>query len=354
MSAAATAASGAVGAGSAGAAKVRILATAELTAAGVERLGRYGEVSYQPRTVTKRMLAGAKLIEVVAGFHVFITEADQIKGQAVFDKLPDLKLIGACRGAPVNVDLDQASARGIPVLNTPGRNAISVAELAVAFMISLARHIPQTVAILKSPEGGVMRIAKAFVGHVGMELSGKTVGLVGLGAVGGEVAKRVKAFGCRVVAFDPYVSPARVTELGVDMASLDRLMAEADFVSLHAAVTPETTGLIGAPQFALMKPTAYFINTARAALTDEDALLAALTAGKLAGAALDVFSKEPPPPDHPLLNLPNVLATPHIGGNTAEIAVHQTDIIVDDVVRWLEGKRPRNCVNPATVKNLAP
>lgn len=332
----------------------RILVTAELTADGVARLRKLAEVSYQPRTVTKRMLAGAKLVEVLAGYQVFVTEADQIKGQAVFDKLPDLRLIGACRGNPVNVDIDTATARGIPVLDTPGRNAISVAELAVAFMISLARHIPQTVAILKSPEGGVMRFARSFIEHVGNEIYGKTVGLVGLGAVGGEVAKRVKAFGCRVIAFDPYVAAARATDLGVEMVSLDRLLSEADFVSVHAAVTPETTGLIGPTQFALMKRTAYFVNTARAAIIDEEALLLALTEGKIAGAALDVFAKEPPPPDHPLLALPNVLATPHIGGNTAEIAVHQTDIIVNDVVRWLEGKRPRHCVNPETVRHLAP
>jgi len=333
---------------------VRILITAELTKEGVARLARLAEVSYQPRTVTKRMLAGAKLVEVLAGYHVFITEADQIKGQAVFDRLPDLRLIGACRGNPVNVDIEAATARSIPVLNTPGRNAISVAELAVGFMIALARHIPQTAAILKSTEGGVMRVARSFTEHVGTELFGKTVGLVGLGAVGGEVAKRLKAFGCRVIAFDPYVAAARAAELGVEMVDLDKLLTEADFVSIHAAVTPETTGLIGRREFEKMKPTAYFINTARAAIADEEALLAALQEKRIAGAALDVFAKEPPPPDHPLLALPNVLATPHIGGNTAEVAVHQSDIIVEDVVRWLEGKRPRNCVNPKTVEHLAP
>lgn len=342
------------GGAEAGGARRRVLVTAELTAEGVARLERLAEVSYQPRTVTKRMLAGAKLIEVLVGFDVFVTEADQIKGQAVFDKLPDLKLIGDCRGAPVNVDVETATARGIPVLNTPGRNAISVAELALAFMISLARHIPQTAAILKSSEGGVMRIAKSFTEHVGSELWGKTVGLVGLGAVGSEVAKRAKAFGCRVLAFDPYAAPERAAELGVELGDLDRVLAEADFVSLHAAVTPETTGLIGAAQLARMKPTAYLINTARAALTDEEALLAALTERRIAGAALDVFAKEPPPPDHPLLALPCVVATPHIGGNTADVAKHQSDIIVDDMVRWLGGKRPKNCVNPETVANLAP
>ncbi len=332
----------------------RILVTAELTPDGVARLERLAEVSYQPRTMTKRLLAGAKLVEVLTGYQVFVTEADQIKGQAVFDKLPLLRLIGACRGSPVNVDVDTATALGIPVLNTPGRNAISVAELAVAFMISLARHIPQTAAILKSPEGGVMRIAKSFIEHVGTEIHGKIVGIVGLGAVGGEVAKRVKAFGCRVTAFDPYVAAARATELGVEMVSLDRLMAEADFVSVHAAATLETAGLIGREQFAVMKPTAYFINTARASITDEEALLKVLAERKIAGAALDVFAKEPPPPDHPLLALPNVLATPHIGGNTADITLHQTAIIVDDVIRWLEGRRPRHCVNPETVRGLAP
>jgi autoinducer 2 (AI-2) kinase len=332
----------------------RILATAELASEGLDELSKLAEVNYQPRTITKRLLAGVKLVEVLAGHEVFVTEADQIKGQAVFDKLPELRLIGACRGEPVNVDVETATARGIPVLNTPGRNAVSVAELSIAFMLSLARHSPETAAVLKSGEGGSMRMVRAYTEFQGNELLGKTVGLVGLGAVGAEVAKRATAFGCRVVAFDPYVSARRASELGVEMVSLDRLMREADFVSIHAAVTPETTGLIGAPQFTLMKPTAYFINTARAALTDEEALTSALSERRIAGAALDVFGKEPPPPNHPLLALPNVLATPHIGGNTAEIAAHHTAIIVDDLVRWLGGKRPRHCVNPETVKDLAP
>jgi len=331
---------------------VRILVTAELTPEGLAELERHAEVEYQPRTVTKRMLAGAKLVEVVSGYRVFITEADQIKGQAVFDKLPDLRLIASCRGNPVNVDIEQATIHGVAVLHTPGRNAISVAELTIAFMISLARHVPETVALLKSSEGGVMRMARAFTDFRGNEIRGKTAGLVGLGAVGSEVAKRAIAFGCRVIAFDPYAPAARAQGLGVEMTTLDQVMSQADFVSLHAAVTPETTGLIGEEQFALMKPTAYFINTARAALTDEDVLLRALTEKRIAGAALDVFAKEPPPPDHPLLALPNVLATPHIGGNTEEISLHQSAIIVADVVRWLEGKRPLNCVNPETVRHL--
>jgi len=332
----------------------RILVTAELTAEALSRLREVAEVDYQPRSQTKRMLAGAKLVEVVAGHDVFVTEVDQIKGAVVFDQLPELRLIGSCRGAPVNVDVETATARGIPVLNTPGRNTISVAELTVAFMLSLARHIPETAAILKSSQGGPMRMARAFVEFQGSELFGKTVGLVGLGAVGREVAKRLAAFGCRVLAYDPYVTADQAAGSGVALTRLETLLAESDFVSVHAAVTPETTGLLGAAQFARMKPTAYFVNTARAALTDEEALLQALSDKRIAGAALDVFVKEPPPPDHPLLALPNVLATPHIGGNTSEIMGHQSAIILGDLLRWLDGRRPVHCVNPETVKNLAP
>lgn len=333
--------------------RVRILVTADLTREGLDRLRGLADVNYQPRSETKRLLAGAKLVEVVAGYDVFVTEVDQVKGP-VFDKLPGLRLIGSCRGNPVNVDVEAATARGIPVLNTPGRNAISVAELAMAFMLALSRRVPETAAVLKSSQGGPMRIARVFVEFQGHELRGRTVGLVGLGAVGREVARRATAFGCRVLAYDPYVAAARAQELGVELVDLDRLLSEADFVSLHAAVTPETQGLIGEAQFARMKSTAYFVNTARAALTDEEALLRALVEKRIAGAALDVFAKEPPPPDHPLLNLPNVLATPHIGGNTAEVTVHQSEIIVEDLVRWLGGRRPAHCVNPETLKNLMP
>jgi len=180
----------------------------------------------------------------------------------------------------------------------------------------------------------------------GTELWDKTVGIIGYGAIGRGVAARLKPFGCRIVAYDPY-QPAKVfAEGGVRQADLETLLRESDIITVHAVVTPETTGMLGAAQFALMKPTAYFVNVARAAMTDEAALAEALREKRIAGAALDVFSKEPPPLDHPLLQLDNVIALPHIGGNTIEVSIHQTRIAVPDLERLFGGERPRYMQNP--------
>jgi phosphoglycerate dehydrogenase-like enzyme len=178
----------------------------------------------------------------------------------------------------------------------------------------------------------------------GMELGGLTVGLVGLGAVGREVAARLLPFKARVLAYDPYVT---APPPGVTLVALDDLLAQSDVVSMHAPVTPETMGLLSRERLARMKPTAYFVNTARAALTDEDALYAMLGDGRLAGAALDVLATEPLQPDDRFLALDNVIVTPHIGGATVDVTRHQSDIIVDAIERHLRGERARFVANPA-------
>lgn len=327
---------------------MRFLITARIEDEGIQQLSQFGEVIQPQRGAGLFLLGGKKLIEALSGVDVFITEVDPLNDK-VLEETPDLKCVVSCRGDPVNVDVAACTRRGIPVIHAPGRNADAVADLAVCLMIMLARKIPAAMALLREktkPALLALKMARMFTELRGSELCEKTVGLVGLGAVGRAVAARLRPFGCRVVACDPYLDATVADGLGVRLVPLEELLASSDFVSLHTAVTEETRGMIGADQFARMKRGAFFINTARAALTDEDALAEALRSGHLSGAALDVFAKEPPPPDHPLLQLPNVIALPHIGGNTHEVPLHQTRIVVADVLRWLRGERPLHLANP--------
>jgi phosphoglycerate dehydrogenase-like enzyme len=327
---------------------MKILVTAELEEAGLETLRGYGEVIYEPLRQTHCLLAGDMLVERLAGVSIFITEADQVSAD-VLDRAPMLKVICSCRGDPVNVDIPAATAHGTLVLYTPGRNADAVADLAVCLMLMLARRIPEVSKVFygrSSDDNSMMFLLRVYQMLQGTELWEKTVGIIGLGAVGQQVAARVRPFGAHIVAYDPYLSPDAFAEAGARSVDLPSLLRESDFVTLHAKVTPETEGMLGAEQFALMKPTAYFLNLARAAMTDENALVQALREQRIAGAALDVFKEEPPPADHPLLQLENVIALPHIGGNTAEVSVHQSRIIVPDIERVIRAEKPRFCLNP--------
>jgi phosphoglycerate dehydrogenase-like enzyme len=333
---------------------MRILVTATLDEGGLERLGHYGEVAYEGFSSKKRLLAGRKLVRALDGFDVFVTEVDQLRAR-VLEQLDGLQVVACCRADPVNVDVGAATARGIPVLHAPGRNAHAVADLAVALILMSLRRIPQAMEVLRQEDGpqGMVKMAVAFFEMKGHELWGKSVGIIGLGAVGREVAKRLRGFDVELLVYDPYVSGEVVERFGARHVDLETLLTTADVVTLHAPVTEETRGMLGREEFGLMKTTAHFINTARGELTDEDALYEALAEGGLAGAALDVFAQEPPPPDHPLLQLPNVIATPHIGGNTQEIPAHQSRIVVSDLERLFQGQRPLHVVNPETLEGFA-
>ncbi len=329
---------------------MKILVTAALDDWGIQRLGRYGQVSYEGFGDQKRLLAGRKLVRALAGVDIFVTEVDQVRAR-VLEDVDRLRVIACCRADPVNIDVEAATERGIPVLNAPGRNAHAVADLTLALMLMSLRRLPQAMDIVRQAEGpqGMVKMAVAFFNLKGSELWGKTVGIIGLGAVGREVAKRLRGFDVELIVYDPYVSQEVVDSYGGHRVELDTLLMESDVVTLHAPVTEETRGMLGCREFGLMKPGAYLINTARAELADEEALCQALGKCKIAGAALDVFAEEPPPADHPLLQLPNVIATPHIGGNTHEIAVHQSRMVVSDLELLFRGERPLHIVNPETL-----
>lgn len=327
---------------------MRLLVTAQFDEQGLATLRRYGEVEYSAYGEQMRVLAGSKLVTALQGVNVLVTEVDQVR-KYTFPKVPDLRVISCCRGRPVNIDIEAATGHGIPVLTTPGRNADAVADLTVLFMLALLRHFGPLSGILREEGDPLEKLARVFVQYKGAELWEKTVGLVGLGAVGSAVAARLRPFGAHVVAYDPYMTAEQASKVGVTLLSLDELLQQADIVSMHAGVTQETTGLMGEREFGLMKQGAYFVNTARSALTDEGALYRALRDGHLAGAALDVFDDEPPSPDNPLLTLDCVIATPHMGGSTAEVTIHQSRIATADLVRLFEGQKPLHCANPETL-----
>jgi D-3-phosphoglycerate dehydrogenase len=265
---------------------------------------------------------------------VLIVEADII-GQEVFE-LP-LRAVAATRADPVNVDLAAATKAGVPVLRCPGRNADAVAELALAFVFALNRHIRSADADVRA--GAVYRDGTIpYQRFRAWELAGRTAGLVGLGSVGRALRWRLEGLGMTVVAHDPYSEEAKL--------SLEELLEQSDLVSMHAAVTPETAGMIGAKQFAAMRPGSLYINTARAQLHDTDALVDALKSGPLTGAGLDHFVGEHLPADHPLVEMDNVLLTPHIGGATWDTECRQASIVADDLARLLDGQRPVNLANP--------
>lgn len=288
-----------------------------------------------------------ELVARVAGYQVLITEEDEVT-RDVISRSPELAIVIDTRAAPVNVDVEAATERGVVVINTPGRNADAVGDLTVMMMIMLSRHVWPGMVSVRDGTWVERGLLPSYLANQGFELREKTIGLVGLGATGLATARRLAGFGARLVATDPFVSADAAAEVGAELVELDALLRTADIVSLHVPLLPATTGMIGARELGLLKPSAYLINSARAGLIDPGALLETLRAGRIAGAALDVFMREPLPSDDPLLDLPNVVALPHLGGATHEVSDHQSRIAWESLEAFLEGGAV-NVVNPDAI-----
>ncbi len=316
----------------------RALVTAPLRGEGLAKLRELVEVVYDPWIEYRplRIYSPEQLAERAAAekADVLVVEADSVRGP-VFD-LP-LRAVASTRGDPNNVDVAGATQAGIPVLYTPGRNADAVAEMALALLFAATRHVLTADADVRA--GQVFRDGTIPYQRLrGWEVAGRTAGLVGLGAVGRALRWRLEGLGVTVIAHDPYHNEAH--------HGLAELLAQADIVSMHAPVTDDTVGMIGAEQFAAMRDGAVYLNTARAQLHDTDALVAALRSGKVAAAGLDHFVGEVLAPGHPLTDLSNVVLTPHIGGATWNTEARQARMVADDLEALVLGDMPAHIVNP--------
>jgi D-3-phosphoglycerate dehydrogenase len=322
--------------------ETRALVTAPLRGAGFEKLKGLVDLVYDPwiEQTPLRIYKADQLASRAAelGANILVVESDSVKGP-VFD-LP-LLAVASTRGDPNNVDIGAATEAGVPVINTPGRNADAVAEMALALLLAVTRRIVPADADVR--QGEVYRDGTIpYQRYRAWELNGRTVGLVGLGAVARALKWRLEGLGMTVLAYDPYNPDAK--------HSLDEVLAQSDVISMHAPVTEETTGMIGASQFSAMRPGVVFINSARAHLHDTDALVHHLASGQVGAAGLDHFVGESLSPDHPLCAMSNVVLTPHIGGATWDTEARQAQMVADDIERLLNHERPVHLVNPEVLR----
>jgi D-3-phosphoglycerate dehydrogenase len=289
--------------------------------------------------VEKRVrLSPAELRAALTGCAGLVVRSETKVTSDLMDGAEALRVVGRAGVGVDNIDVPAATERGIVVMNAPDGNTITTAEHTIALLVALARRIPQANSSLKS--GRWER--KAFIG---VELQGKTLGIVGMGRIGRTVAARARAFGMKIVAYDPFIAPEQARDAEAELAPLDELFASADFISVHTPLTPETRGVIGREAFVQMKQGVRIINCARGGLVDESALYDAIKSGKVAGAALDVFVEEPPAVDHPLLLLDEVIATPHLGASTAEAQEGVAFTVAEQMRDYLLSGALRGAVN---------
>lgn len=312
----------------------KILISDKLGQAGLDRLAEMTDVAYD-------MVLGLSKEELIARipeYDALIIRSDTRPDADIIAAGKKLKVIGRAGIGVDNVDVAAATQHGVMVMNTPRSNSVATAEQTMALMLAVSRH---TVPAHNSVTAGKWDRAK----FVGTELDGKTLGIIGFGYIGKLVTRRAQAFGMKVVAYDPYVSEETAVDLGVRLLPLADVLAKADIITLHSIATPETTNIINADTIAQMKKSVIIVNVARGKLIDEQALADALQNGRVAAAAVDVFQKEPPE-GSPLIGLPNVLHTPHLGASSKEAQTRVGVEIVEQVVDALRGTEFRNVVNP--------
>ncbi len=312
----------------------RILVSDKVGAAGLDMLDKAADAAYDMKTG----LSKEELLAIIPEYDGLIIRSDTRPEADVIAAGKKLKVIGRTGIGVDNIDIAAATKQGVVVMNTPGSNSVATAEQTMALMLAVTRY---TVPAHNSLAAGEWNRAQ----FAGTELFGKVLGIVGLGRIGRLVAERAKAFGMTVLAHDPFVKAEEGAKSGVSLVDLDRVFSQADYLTLHTAVTPQTTKMINCPTIKKMKKGVIIINVARGKLIDEAALAEALRDGHVKAAALDVYTSEPPAADNPLIGLPNVLHTPHLGASTAEAQRNVSTQIVSQVLDCLRGVETRNAVN---------
>ncbi|HEY0491834.1 MAG TPA: phosphoglycerate dehydrogenase [Candidatus Dormibacteraeota bacterium] len=313
----------------------RVLVADPIADAGVERLRNHAEVDVHLKQTP------SELKERIGSYEALVVRSETRVGAEIIEAGTRLKVVGRAGAGVDNIDVASATRAGVLVVNAPSGNTIAAAEHTMAMMLALARHVPQADQAVKAGRWERSRF-------LGTELRDKTLGVVGLGNIGLEVTRRAQAFGMHVIAADPVVSAERAAQLSVRLTSFDELMAESDFVTLHVPLTPATRHLVNARTLAQARTGLRLLNVARGGIVDESALHDALKSGKVAGAALDVFEKEPPG-DNPLFALPQVITTPHLGASTEEAQISVAIEIADQVIAVLDGGLPRFALNAPVV-----
>jgi D-3-phosphoglycerate dehydrogenase len=287
-------------------------------------------------------LKPAELKRVCADYDGWVIRSGTRISAELIEAAKNLKVIGRAGVGHENIDADAATKRGIVVMNTPGGNNVTTGEHTIALMMALARHIPQAVASLRSGKWERNKF-------VGVELCNKTIGVIGLGNVGRIVAERAAGLRMKVIGYDPFIAAENIARMGVEPGTLEEIFAKSDFITVHVPLTPETQGLINKAAFAVMKAGVRILNCARGGIVDEQDLVDAIKEGKVAGAALDVYVEEPPPADHPLLQLDQVITTPHLGASTDEAQLNVAIAVAEQMVDFLTKGVVRYAVNVPSV-----
>ena len=314
----------------------KVLVADPIAPEGIEILKTVAEVD------VKTGLSKDELAAIIGEYDALAVRSETKVTAEIIAAATKLKIIGRAGVGVDNIDVEAATNRGILVVNSPEGNTLAAAELTVAMLLALARNI--------APADQALRAGKwDRKKYMGSEVYGKTVGVIGLGKIGREVVSRLQAFGMSVLGYDPFLKPEQAEALGIKLADLDTLYRESDYITVHVPKTKETTGMINADKIALMKPTVRLINVARGGILDEAAVAEAVKSGRIAGAAIDVYTTEPAPADNPLLGVANILTTPHLGASTEEAQVNVALDIAEQIVEVLNGKPARAAVNMPSV-----
>jgi D-3-phosphoglycerate dehydrogenase / 2-oxoglutarate reductase len=316
----------------------RVVATDRVDPAGLRALADSDTIEL----VTIDDSASDAFTDALATADALIVRSATKVSRQLLEAAPKLKAVGRAGVGVDNVDIPAATEKGVAVFNAAGGNTIAAAELTMALLISVARRIPSAEASMRAGRWERSEFK-------GVELRGKTMGLIGAGRIGSEVAIRCMAFDMHVIAYDPYLSPTRADELGIEMVGFKKVLKRSDFISIHVPLTAETAGIVDAPALAKMKPSAFVVNSSRGGVVDEAALARALHDGVIAGAALDVYETEPLPEDSPLRDAPNLVLTPHLGASTEEAQVGVAREVAQKIRLLLETGNRADAINAADV-----